>query len=65
MNLKTAISAGAQNAVGVSMRLYRASPLYPRLGPTLGKLLGPSQAIRLRPSSGKLMELASSWTCAR
>jgi FkbM family methyltransferase len=40
MNLKTAISAGAQNAVGVSMRLYRASPLYPQLGPTLGKLLG-------------------------
>src|SRR6266478_5478412 len=40
MSVKETFWAGAQNVVGASMRVYRASPLYPRLGRTLGKMLG-------------------------
>ena len=40
MSLKEIVGIGARNVVGTSMRAYRASPLYPRLGRTLGKVLG-------------------------
>jgi FkbM family methyltransferase len=40
MNVSSAVSRRVETVIGASMRVYRASPLYPRLGRTLGKLLG-------------------------
>jgi len=40
MNLKLTVARSLQNAVGGSMRLYRASPFYPCLGRMLGRALG-------------------------
>jgi hypothetical protein len=40
MKLKDTLQAGARKIVGAAMRVYRASPLYPRCGHMLAKLLG-------------------------
>jgi FkbM family methyltransferase len=40
MKLKDTLRAGARKIVGTAMRVYRASPLYPRCGHMLAKLLG-------------------------
>jgi FkbM family methyltransferase len=40
MKLKQPIRVGARKTIGAAMRVYRASPLYPRCGRVLAKLLG-------------------------